>query len=141
MNRVSGKVAIVTGGAVGIGKATCELLSKEGATVVVADIKDKEGQTLADRLAQTGSVAAFRHLDVSSEPEIRDVMRSVSNEFGRIDILVNNAGITGPKKPTHEISIEEWQQVIAYGILYLASDESKFVTGSELIIDGGYTCQ
>ncbi|MFW5871278.1 MAG: glucose 1-dehydrogenase [Verrucomicrobiota bacterium] len=256
MKRVQDKTAIVTGGALGIGKAACSLLAREGASVVIADIDDENGNALANSLRSEGFSAVFKHLDVSSEQEMKDVVEEVWQELGRIDILVNNAGIAGANKPTHELTLEEWQKVmdvnikgvflgtkytvphmlesgggsiinlssiyglvgaadippyhaskgavrlmtktdallyaekgirvnsvhpayiwtplveklakdsgqdpeafrkqldskhpvghvgepddIAYGILYLASDESKFMTGSELVIDGGYTAR
>lgn len=253
MGRVSGKVAIVTGGASGIGKEACLLLAKEGAKVVVADM-DPSGASVAAEISRSGE-AIFLKLDVSEEASVEKAFAEAKDRFGRIDILVNNAGITGVKKPTHEITAEEWDRVmdvnvkgvfyctkhaipymkaagggsiiniasvigmvaytaappyvaskaavrlmsktdaliyskdrirvnaivpgyiwtplienalkaegnveagkkalealhpighlgepldIAYGILYLASDESKFVTGSDLVIDGGYTAQ
>ncbi len=255
MGRVKDKVAIVTGGALGIGQATCVLLAKEGARVAVTDILDGEGQKVADRIKSLGGTAEFWHLDVSKESEVKETFADVRRTFGKIDVLVNNAGIAGPSKPTDEITEEEWDKVmtvnvkgvffctkhvisymrkagsgsiinlssiygivsapdvppyhaskgavrimtktdaflyakdrirvnsvhpgfiwtpmlenyvksagdvekgrkqldslqpighigeaddVAYGILYLASDESKFVTGSELVIDGGYTAQ
>ena len=255
MGRVEGKVAIVTGGALGIGKASCLLLAKEGAQVAVTDILDKEGQEVVKEIKNNGGVALFWHLDVSNEKEVQRVFADIHNKFGKIDVLVNNAGIAGVSKPTHEITEEEWDKVmavnvkgvffctkhvipfmkktgdgsiinlssiygivsspdvppyhaskgavrimtktdaflyakdkirvnsvhpgfiwtpmvenyaksqgdveevrkvldslhpighvgepddIAYGIVYLASDESKFVTGSELVIDGGYTAR
>ena len=255
MGRVEGKVAIVTGGALGIGKASSLLLAKEGAQVAITDILDKEGQEVVKEIKKSGGVALFWHLDVSNEKEVQKVFADIHNKFGKIDVLVNNAGIAGVSKPTHEITEEEWDKVmavnvkgvffctkhvipfmkktrngsiinlssiygivsspdvppyhaskgavrimtktdaflyakdkirvnsvhpgfiwtpmvetyaksqgnveevrklldslhpighvgdpddIAYGILYLASDESKFVTGSELVIDGGYTAR
>lgn len=256
MGRVQGKVAVVTGGALGIGLSTCELLAREGAKVAVTDLLDREGRELAQRIAAHGGAAKFWHLDVTRETEVQQVLVEVREAFGPIQVLVNNAGISGVDKPTHEISGEEWDQVmdvnvkgvflatkhaipqmlesgggsiinlssvygivgakdtppyhaskgavrlmtktdamfyakegirvnsvhpgfiwtplveaaaqgwpdgpeeyrqrldrmhplghvgdaedIAYGILYLASDESKFVTGSELVIDGGYTAR
>jgi NAD(P)-dependent dehydrogenase (short-subunit alcohol dehydrogenase family) len=255
MGRVEGKVAIVTGGALGIGKASSLLLAKEGAQVAVTDILDKEGQVVVKEIKNNGGVALFWHLDVSNEKEVQKVFADIHNKLGKIDVLVNNAGIAGVSKPTHEITEEEWDQVmavnvkgvffctkhvipfmkktgngsiinlssiygivsspdvppyhaskgavrimtktdaflyakdkirvnsvhpgfiwtpmvenyaksqgnveevrkmldnlhpighvgepndIAYGIIYLASDESKFVTGSELVIDGGYTAR
>jgi NAD(P)-dependent dehydrogenase (short-subunit alcohol dehydrogenase family) len=255
MNRVEGKVAIVTGGALGIGQASCILLAKEGAKVAVTDILDKEGQKVVDEIKGFGGVAKLWHLDVSKEKEVQNVFADIHRAFGKIDVLVNNAGISGVSKPTHEITEEEWDRVmavnvkgvffctkhvipymqkagggsiinlssiygivsapdvppyhaskgavrimtktdaflyakdkirvnsvhpgfiwtpmvenyaksqgdveevrkmldglhpighvgepddIAYGILYLASEESKFITGSELVIDGGYTAR
>jgi NAD(P)-dependent dehydrogenase (short-subunit alcohol dehydrogenase family) len=255
MNRVEGKVAIVTGGALGIGRAACLLLAKEGAGVAVTDVLDKEGQDLVDDITEKVETAAYWHLDVSKEANVAQVFAEVRAKWGKIDILVNNAGISGVNKPTHEINEDEWNALmavnvngvflctkyavismletgggsiinlssiyglvsapdvppyhaskgavrlmtktdallyaknnirvnsihpgfiwtpmvekyltqqgdvavgrkaidalhplghmgeaedIAYGILYLASDESKFVTGSELVIDGGYTAR
>ncbi len=252
MKRTEGKVVIVTGGALGIGRDTCLLLAKEGAKVAVTDILDDKGQELIKDITKTGGVAKFWHLDVSDEKEVEKVYNDVVKEFGRLDATVNNAGVAGVDKPTHELTEKEWDAVmnvnvkgvffctkhavphlkkagggsiinlssiyglvgagdippyhaskgavrlmskndaliyakdkirvnsvhpgfiwtplveemgkndsgfrkrldslhpighvgeaidIAYGILYLVSEESKFVTGSELVIDGGYTCK
>jgi NAD(P)-dependent dehydrogenase (short-subunit alcohol dehydrogenase family) len=256
MNRVEGKVAVVTGGVLGIGRATSILLAKEGAKVAVVDIKDEEGQNVIDEIKDFGGTAKFWHLDTTSEDDVIRVFDEIAKEFGKIDVLVNNAGISGEDKPTHKTTEEEWDNVtnvnvkgvffcakhaipymqkigggsiinmssiygligagdlppyhaskgavrlmskndaisyakdnirvnsihpafiwtplveelgkkspdgleafkehidslhpighigepddIAYGVLYLASDESKFVTGSELVIDGGYTAK
>jgi NAD(P)-dependent dehydrogenase (short-subunit alcohol dehydrogenase family) len=255
MNRVAGKVAVVTGGSLGIGRACCVRLAEEGAAVAVTDILDEEGRALADEICDGGGKAAYWHLDVSSEDQVASVMREVQSRFGPVTVLVNNAGISGVNKPTHEIESEEWDQLmdvnvkgvfyctkhvlsqmleaghgsivnmssiygivsapdlppyhaskgavrmmtktdaliyakngirvnsvhpgfiwtpmvenfakslgeieamkeniaslhpvgrmgesddIAWGVVYLASDESKFVTGTELIIDGGYTAR
>jgi len=255
MGRVDGKVAVVTGSARGIGRMTSLLLAREGAKVAVTDVVDDELEPVVDEIEAAAGVARGWHLDVADEDEVRDSFEEIVQRFGGIDILVNNAGISGVDKPTHEISTEEWNQVIAvnltgvflctkyavpymmqresgsiinlssiyglvsapdvppyhatkgavtvmsktdallyakhgirvnsvhpgfiwtpmvedyleskgdvekgrkdlaskhplgrvgepddvaYGILYLASDESKFVTGSELLIDGGYTAR
>lgn len=255
MNRIENKVAIVTGGALGIGRATCLVLAKEGAKVAVTDVLDDEGKALVEDIKSSGGEAEYWHLDVSKESEVKQVFTEVCNRWEKIDVLVNNAGISGVNKPTHEITEEEWNALmainvngvffctkhaipvminagggsiinlssiyglvsapdippyhaskgavrlmtktdallyaqnnirvnsvhpgfiwtplveaylekqgdveagrqkldslhpighmgepddIAYGILYLASDESKFVTGAELVIDGGYTAR
>lgn len=259
MSRVEGKVAIVTGGALGLGKAAAELLAKEGAKVVVTDIKDAEGEATAKGIAAAGGEAIYLHHDVADEAAWEKVMAETIAKFGRVDIVVNNAGIAISSAP-EEQTLEEWRRLqsinldgvflgtkhaliamkahapqtqgsiinlssieglvgdpalgaynaakggvriytksvalycgknglpirvnsvhpgyiwtpmvetylsetvgveegrkaldslhpighvgepddIAYGVLYLASDESKFVTGSELVIDGGYTAQ
>ncbi|MEG3440188.1 glucose 1-dehydrogenase [Pannus brasiliensis CCIBt3594] len=255
MDRVKDKVALVTGGALGIGRATCELLAREGARVAITDVLDPEGEKLAQEMDGKGYRSEYWHLDVSKEENVREVFAETRRKWGKIDILVNNAGIAGVNKPTHEITEEEWNALmavnvngvflctkyavismletgggsivnlssiygiisapdippyhaskgavrlmtktdallyardnirvnsvhpgfiwtplvekflaargdvaegreslnslhplghigepedIAYGILYLASDESKFVTGAELVIDGGYTAR
>lgn len=256
MKRVENKVAVVTGAGLGIGKASALLLAREGAKVAVTDINDEDGQNVVDEIVAAGGIAKYWHLNTSYEDDVRNVLADVNNEWGTIDVLVNNAGIAGVNKPTHEISREEWDDLmsvnvtgiflctkyvipymlryssgsiinlssiygiigagdlppyhaskgavrlmskndalvyakenirvnsihpgfiwtplvetladaseegaeafrkqldslhplghvgepedVAYGVLYLASDESKFVTGTELIIDGGYTAR
>jgi NAD(P)-dependent dehydrogenase (short-subunit alcohol dehydrogenase family) len=256
MGRLDNKVAVVTGGARGIGKATCRLLASEGAKVAVTDIIEDEGEQVADEIRDNGGTAEYWHLDTTRETEVEKVIDEVAEKFGGLHVLVNNAGIAGTNEPTEDIDLKEWKNVldvnvngvflctkhaiahmrkagggsiinlssiygivsapdlpayhaskgavrlmsktdallyakekirvnsvhpgyiwtplvedlgknaqggvdafrqelasrhpvgsvgepedIAYGILYLASDESKFVTGSELVIDGGYTAQ
>lgn len=258
MERVKGKVAIVTGSTYGIGEAIAKVLTKEGAISIITGRTEKEGLRVIEEIKAVGGKAEYYSLDVTDEDRVEAVARTVYNKYGKIDILVNNAGIAGPNKPTHEYSREEWEEVfnvnvtgaflctkhvvpymkqqksgniiyissiygivgapdvpayhatkaanrvmakidallyakenirvnsvhpgfiwtpmvenflkeqsrksgisvdelrkgldtmhpighigepedIAYGVLYLVSDEAKFVTGSELIIDGGYT--
>lgn len=253
MARVAGKVAIVSGAANGIGKATAQLLAKEGAKVVIGDLKEEDGQKAVAEIKAAGGEAAFVKLNVTDEAAWKAAIEQTLKLYGRLDIAVNNAGIaySGSVEST---SLEDWRRVqsinldgvflgtqvaievmkksgggsivnlssiegligdpmlaaynaskggvrlftksaalhcaksgykirvnsvhpgyiwtpmvagltkedaaarqklvdlhpighlgepndIAYGILYLASDESKFVTGSELVIDGGYTAQ
>ncbi len=251
MGRLDGKVCVVTGGALGIGRATCAMMVREGAKVAVCDVLDKEGEAFAQSL---GPAAKYWHMNVTDESVVSAAMAEIAAVFGGIHVLVNNAGIAGTSKPTHETTVEEWDAVqnvnvkgvflctkhavpyikksgggsiinlssiygligapdapsyhaskgavrlmaktdamlyakdkirvnsvhpgfiwtpmlehgiknlgepsevmkmleantpvghigepddIAFGIVYLASDEAKFVTGSELVIDGGYTC-
>ncbi len=252
MDRVKGKVAIVTGGAGGLGKAHASLLAKEGAKVVVTDMDEAQGKKVADEINKQGGEAIFIKHDVSREVDWSRVIRETLERFGKLDVLVNNAGVNVWKK-IEETSLEEWRWLmsinldgvflgtkyamgamkksgggsiinissaagiigtldtsayhaskggvriftkaaalecskagydynirvnsihpgviktpmvegllsdeekrkaalswhpighfgepedIAYGVLYLASDESKFITGAELVIDGGWT--
>jgi len=112
MGRVEGKVAVVTGGAMGLGKATSILLAQEGAQVVVVDIKDEPGIGVEKEITGTGGSAQYRHMDVTNEENVRLVCREVAETYGRIDILVNNAGISGAPRATHEISVSEWDHVL-----------------------------
>jgi NAD(P)-dependent dehydrogenase (short-subunit alcohol dehydrogenase family) len=258
MERVKGKLAIVTGSTYGIGEAITKVLAKEGAISIVTGRTEKDGLRVVKDIDANGGKAEYYSLDVTDESRVKDVVSAVYAKYGKIDILVNNAGIAGTNKPTHEYSREEWEKVfdvnvtgaflctkhvvpymqkqksgniiyissiygivgapdvpayhatkaanrvmakidallyakdnirvnsvhpgfiltpmvenfikeqsaktgigidevrksldvihpighigepndIAYGVLYLVSDEAKFVTGSELIIDGGYT--
>ncbi len=112
MDRVKGKVAVVTGGASGIGKATCLLLAKEGANVAVTDISDDAGKEVVAEIKNNGGVANYWHMNVTNEKEVEKVFADVNNNYKRINILVNNAGIPGPPKATHELTTEEWDRVI-----------------------------
>jgi NAD(P)-dependent dehydrogenase (short-subunit alcohol dehydrogenase family) len=112
MDRVKDKVAIVTGGASGIGKATCLLLAKEGARVAVTDITDDAGKEVADDIKNTGGDAKYWHMNVTDEKEVDKVFAEINNEYGKINVLVNNAGISGPPKETHELTAEEFDRVI-----------------------------
>jgi 3(or 17)beta-hydroxysteroid dehydrogenase len=254
MGRVQGKVAIVTGGAGGLGRAEALLLAKEGATVVVTDLDQVAIEAVAAEMAGCGGKGLAIRLDVTSESEWGGVINRTLEEYGRLDVLVNNAGVI-IYKTIEDTSLAEWQwlmrvnldgvflgtkaaipamrktgggsiiniasvaglignpdasayhaskggvrsfsraaaiecskagygynirvnsiypgvmetkmaddlkldgnkyqtalnwhamghfgepQDVAYGVLYLASDESKFLTGSELVIDGGWTAR
>ncbi len=112
MGRVQDKVAIVTGGAKGLGKATSILLAREGARVTVVDIDDAPGVEVEKEISGAGGSARYCHMDVTSEEDIRKVCSEVGETYGRIDILVNNAGVSGAPRPTHEISVSEWDKVL-----------------------------
>ena len=90
MGRLDGKVAIVTGGARGMGAATCRRFVAEGAKVAIADVLTEQGEALA---AELGDAAGFWQLDVTSEDAWADVVAAVETQFGGIDVLVNNAGV------------------------------------------------
>jgi len=256
MGRVDNKVALVTGGAMGIGEATCHLLAREGARVAVTDVNIEAGEAVVRSIVEAGDKARFYHHDVTKQGDWQRVIEEVTDDFGPLNILVNNAGMViigtvesatlAEWRKTQEVNMESvflGTQLaiavmkesgggsiinlssvmglvggsietaycaskggvrlfskaaaihcaeqgygirvnsvypgyimtpmlanaaaelpnpeealrdliarhpigrlgevddVAYGILYLASDESKFVTGSELVIDGGYTAQ
>lgn len=116
MNRLQGKVAIVTGAALGLGRAISIRLAEEGASVAVLDILDEEGNAFASELRGRSLVADYWHCDVSSETEVARVIDEVVTHFGHLDVFVNNAGVAGTSKPTHEITEAEWDLVQAVNV-------------------------
>ena len=116
MGRLTNKVAIVTGGAMGIGRATCLALAREGAAVAVTDIADDQGQGTVEEILRSGGRARYWHVDVGDESAVKQAFSDIHAAFGRIDVLVNNAGICGKNKPTHELSEQEWDRVFAINV-------------------------
>jgi len=111
MKRLKNKIAIVTGGAQGIGKATVEKFLKEGAVVTIWDIDDRNGKELTHRLRTNGFNVFFKKVSVSNPKEIKEAVKEVFEKYGRIDILINNAGIT-KDSTLKKMTAEQWQQVI-----------------------------
>ncbi|MCP4754126.1 MAG: SDR family oxidoreductase [Proteobacteria bacterium] len=99
MGKLEGKVAVITGGASGIGKASVELFVKEGARVVFGDVMDDRGMALADEL---GGDVLFQHTDVAQEEQLQSLIALAAEKFGRLDCMFNNAGIGGASGPIDE---------------------------------------
>jgi len=97
--RLSGKVAIITGGAHGMGESEALIFAREGASVVVADVDQPAGEKVAATIIDHGGKARFARLDVTSEAQWQEVVRATTGAYGRLDILVNNAGISGSSDP------------------------------------------
>jgi len=108
--RVANKVALVTGAASGIGRATAMLLAKEGAAVALTDIADA-GQAVADEINRAGGKALFVRLDVSDEAALEGCIGQVMSAFGKLDIAVNNAGIASAR-PVADMTLAEWRRVM-----------------------------
>jgi NAD(P)-dependent dehydrogenase (short-subunit alcohol dehydrogenase family) len=121
---LSGKVALVTGGASGIGRASALLLAREGATVVVADLKTADGERVVAEITQAGGKALFQHTDVAKSEDCRRLVEAAIAAFGRIDILFNNAGIIR-RANIVDLPEEDWDLVMAVNVksIYLLSRE------------------
>lgn len=113
MDRLKNKVAIVTGGARGMGAATSELFVSEGARVVITDVLDDEGRQLAEKL---GPAACFIHHDVSDEASWTDVAGQARQRFGEVDVLVNNAGVL-IFKTLLETSREDFERILRINLI------------------------
>ena len=112
MNRLEGKVALVSGGARGIGAETALLMAKAGARLVVGDVLDERGHQTASAITGGGAQAAYTHLDVTSEGDWTTAIDLAVRQFGKLDILVNNAGVF-IGKGIEEISLGEWNKLVA----------------------------
>jgi NAD(P)-dependent dehydrogenase (short-subunit alcohol dehydrogenase family) len=108
--RVSGKVAVITGAASGLGENTARLMHAEGATVLLTDIQDDRGQRLAGEL---GDRSRYQHCDVTAETDVASVIDTAVREFGRLDCMFNNAGIVGAHGGIDEIPLEEYEFTMA----------------------------
>jgi NAD(P)-dependent dehydrogenase (short-subunit alcohol dehydrogenase family) len=112
MDRLKGKVAIVTGAANGIGEATAKLMAKEGAKVAVVDIDDKNGARVISEIKKDGGTAEFWHMDVTKSAEVEKVTGEVYKKFGQLHILVNNAGVGGGRSAPHKTPEAELDRVM-----------------------------
>ena len=112
MGRLSGKVAIVTGGAMGIGRGTALLFANEDAKVVVADIDETAGNAVVGEIRAAGGDATFVKLDVSSEEDWKRAIAETKAAYGKLNVLVNNAGIS-LGHDVEETTLDEWNRVMA----------------------------
>jgi 3-oxoacyl-[acyl-carrier protein] reductase len=116
--KLDGQVAIIVGGARGIGEAIARMFAQEGATIVLVDLETMKSQL--DRVVQTidrqGGKAAAITADCSDDPQVNALVDETIRRFGKIDVLVNSAGFRGPLVPVQEISEKEWDDVLLYNL-------------------------
>ncbi|MFA7244108.1 MAG: SDR family NAD(P)-dependent oxidoreductase [Patescibacteria group bacterium] len=130
------KVAIVTGGAMGIGLGITERLARSGAKVLIADMNEEAAAESAQKLNSQGYVTKSIKTDVSSKADVDKMIEAAISEFGKLDILVNNAGIY-PMKPFFELTEEDWDKVMAVNLkgtfLCTQAAAEKMVNGGKIV--------
>jgi NAD(P)-dependent dehydrogenase (short-subunit alcohol dehydrogenase family) len=137
---LEGKVALVTGGTSGIGKATAIAFGNAGAKVVFSGRRELEGEDTAGLIRQSGAECLFMRSDVSSEAEVKVLIQKTVEQYGRLDCAFNNAGIEPPTKPLHEQSVEDFDKLMAVnvrGLFLCMKDEIQqmLIQGAGVIIN------
>ena len=140
MSLFDGKVAIVTGGASGIGRSAALLYAQNGAKVVVSDLDETRGNETLSMILQAGGEAAFICADVSNPDDCQRLVSSAVQKFDRLDLAFNNAGIGGESNPVASYSVEAWQKVISInlsGVFYCMKYEipAMLKTGGGAIVN------
>lgn len=128
MKKFEGKVALVTGAGEGIGRTTALSLGLLGAKVIVTDINTETGTKTTDLIIEAGGYAKFFKLDVSNQKDVASICKEIQKTEGSIELAVNNAGIGDIVGPIHEISSENWQQMLSIclsGVFYCMQEELK----------------
>jgi NAD(P)-dependent dehydrogenase (short-subunit alcohol dehydrogenase family) len=111
-----GKVAIVTGGAAGIGRAIATAFAHQGTAVVIADIDIEGGEETVRRIQEVGGKAVFLRTDVSSEDDVRNLVAFTVDRYGKLNFACNNAGIEGAQVPIADLPRDRWDQVVAVNL-------------------------
>jgi len=113
MGKLNGKVAVITGAASGMGRATALRFAKEGAAVVLTDLNARGGEDAVAECAAAGGKAVFQSTDVTSEADIKAAIDRAVKEYGRLDIMYNNAGVAGALGPIEKVSSQDWDKSMA----------------------------
>lgn len=114
--RLENKVAIITGAAGAIGRATAIRFAKEGAQIVVADIGEEAGEETANIIKENGGEAIFVQTDVTNPEHVENMVNLAVEQYGKLDILFNNAGVTIEEQKIPDVTLEEWQKVLDINI-------------------------
>jgi NAD(P)-dependent dehydrogenase (short-subunit alcohol dehydrogenase family) len=110
MRRLEDKIALVTGGGAGIGRAIAETFAREGAHVVIADRDGEAAQATADAITKSNGAATAHQVDVTDTPQVKQLMAAIAEAFGRLDVLINNAGV-GERSDFRHLDDEAWDRV------------------------------
>ena len=127
MRLESGQVAVVTGGASGIGRAMADSFAERGLTVVVADIEEQALDTAVREMTESGVTAVGAALDVTDAGAVDALAERVLTELGRVDVLCNNAGVIAPRRPLWEHSDDDWRWTLGVNLLGVANGVRAFV--------------
>ncbi len=136
MGKLQDRVAIITGGASGIGASTAKLFVSEGAKVVLVDLNEEKGKAFQEELQAQGSEALFVKANITSEEEVANVFKETTNKFGKVDIVFNNAGI-GRVHSSHDLDYSEWRNTVNVdldGVFLVAREAIR-----EMLESGGGT--
>jgi len=141
------QVALLTGAASGIGRATAQAFARAGAKVVVSDVQEKGGIETVQMIKKVGGEAIFIACDVSNPEQVKSLIAQAVAKYQRIDHAFNNAGTEGHAAPLHESSTENWNTTLGINlsgvywcmaVLWLCNPNAAFVIGTEIILDGGW---
>ena len=116
MNSVEGKIALVSGGARGLGGMTAKKLAEAGAKVLITDLREEEALVTLDEIATAGGEALFFKHDVAIEEDWAAAVKFAADQFGGLDIVVNNAGVASAAKPIEKLSLESWRQLTSINL-------------------------
>ena len=116
MGRLDGKVALITGGASGIGKSTGKLMAQEGAHVILSDIQTVEGKKVAESIKQEGGSCIFRSHDTTIESDWEDICSEILDDYGHLDILLNGAGVGSNAVEIEEMDMEIWRRCLSVNL-------------------------
>lgn len=137
MGKLNGKVAVITGAASGMGRATALRFAKEGAAVVLTDLNSHGGEEAVAECAAAGGKAVFQRTDVTSEADIQAAIGRATREYGRLDIMYNNAGVAGALGPIEKVTAQDWDRSISvllravfFGMKYSIPEMRKVGGGS-----------